>query len=206
MMIRRVHIPYTDIPPQKGDICTIETTTGQQQRVKIWEVLNLELIGSERRPSALCRVKVIEEPGPIRIPLLPEFDELPVEERWQGKGEILAVVNEWAEEMQVSDFTVQFDPPNKAWGCMAHDGVMNLSLDLLTLPKSLGIGVIVHELVHRKAPGVGHTRIFQLFMSAYLPDWRAREKRLNLYQTKRVLERKAERLKQSVIRIKAEEW
>jgi len=205
-MIRRVRIPYADTPPQKGKIHTIETGAGQQQQVKIWEILSLELIGPDRQPSALCRVKVIEEPGPIRIPQLPGFDELPAEERWQGKEEILAAVNEWAEKMQVSDFTVQFDPPNKAWGCMAHDGVMNLSLDLLALPKSLGIGVIVHELVHRKAPGVGHKRIFQMFMSAYLSDWRTREKRLNLYHTKRVLERKADRLKQPVILIRAEEW
>lgn len=204
-MIRRVRISFIDTPPQKGEIHTIETRTGQQQ-VKVWEILSLDLIGPDRQPSALCRVKVIEEPGPIRIPHLPEFGELPVEERWQDKEEIEASVSEWAEKMQVSDFTVQFNPPNKAWGCMAHDGTMNLSLELLTLPKSLGIGVIVHELVHRKAPGVGHTRIFQLFMSAYLPDWRAREKRLNLYHTKRVLERKAQRLKQSVILVKAAEW
>lgn len=205
-MIRRVRISYSDTPPQKGEIHTIETGAGQRQQVKIWEILSLELIGPDRQPSALCRVKVIEEPGPIRIPHLPAIDELPVEERWQDKEEILAAVSEWAEKMQVSDVIVQFNPPNKAWGCMAHDGVMNLSLDLLTLPKSLGIGVIVHELVHRKASGVGHTRIFQMFMSAYLPDWRAREKRLNLYHTKRVLERKADRLKQPVILIKAAEW
>lgn len=174
--------------------------------MKIWEILRLEWIGSDRQPSAFCRVKVIEEPGPIRIPYLPPFDTLPAEEHWQGKEEILSVVNEWAEKMHVHDYTVHFEPPKRAWGCMTHDGVMNLSLDLLTLPKSLGTVVIVHELVHRKVPDAGHRRLFQLWMSVYLPDWRAREKRLNLYHTKRALERRAQRLKQPVLLIKAEEW
>ena len=206
MMIRRVRISYRDIPPQKGEIHTIAIGDGRQQQVKIWEVLRLEYSGPDRHPSALCRVKIIEVPGPVRIPQLPEFSELPAEERWQGKEEILTAVNEWAEKMHVSDITVHFNPPNRSWGCMAIDGTMNLSLDLLALPKSLGIVVIVHEFVHRKVPEAGHRRVFQLWMSAYLPDWRARDKRLNLYHAKRALEKKAKRLKQLVVFVNPAEW
>jgi predicted metal-dependent hydrolase len=64
---------------------------------------------------------------------------------------------------------------------MSTAGRLTLNTELLTLPKSAGEYVIVHELVHLLAPN--HGKVFKSFMSAYLPDWEERENAL-LVRTK----------------------
>lgn len=46
----------------------------------------------------------------------------------------------------------------------------------MDLPQELGEFVIVHELIHLLVPN--HSKLFKCYMSAYLPDWQDREKRL----------------------------
>jgi predicted metal-dependent hydrolase len=68
---------------------------------------------------------------------------------------------------------------------MSTAGRMTLNAELLELPKDIGEFVIVHELVHLLAPN--HGKLFKLFMSAYMPDWTAREKDLRARERKKLL-------------------
>jgi len=64
-------------------------------------------------------------------------------------------------------------------GTITPSGWLTLDPMRLTMPKGLGEFVIVHELVHLLAPK--HSKLFKLFMHAYLPDWEERERRLQGY-------------------------
>ena len=58
----------------------------------------------------------------------------------------------------------------------AFGGRLTLNAELLNLPRDLGEFVIVHELLHLLAPN--HGKVFKSFMTAYLPDWTERARRL----------------------------
>jgi len=64
----------------------------------------------------------------------------------------------------------------RKWASLSSKGTLTLAQDLLTLPQDLVEYVICHELLHQRFPD--HSRGFQAMLSAWLPDWQARERRL----------------------------
>lgn len=63
------------------------------------------------------------------------------------------------------------------WGSLSRRGYINLNLALLSLPEDLIELVVVHELCHLEH--FDHGPGFKAAMTSCLPDWRARDKRIN---------------------------
>ena len=63
------------------------------------------------------------------------------------------------------------------WGSLSKKGYINLNLALLSLPEDLIELVVVHELCHLEH--FDHGPVFIACMTSCLPDWRARDKRIN---------------------------
>ncbi len=63
------------------------------------------------------------------------------------------------------------------WGSLSKRGYINLNLALLSLPEDLIELVVVHELCHLEH--FDHGPGFKAAMTSCLPDWRARDKRIN---------------------------
>ncbi|PHR96568.1 MAG: hypothetical protein COA68_14840 [Oceanobacter sp.] len=63
------------------------------------------------------------------------------------------------------------------WGSLSKKGYINLNLALMSLPEDLIELVVVHELCHLEH--FDHGPGFKARMTQCLPDWRARDKRIN---------------------------
>lgn len=96
--------------------------------------------------------------------------------RWYDAEEMRWAVRAWATRIGVRVTRVQLRPMKSKWASMSTTGNLNLSTDLIDLPKDLGEFVIVHELVHLLSHG--HGKVFKSFMHAYMPDWEEKEKQL----------------------------
>ena len=88
------------------------------------------------------------------------------------------MVDGWGEKLCVTVNRVQVRPMRQKWANMSSNGNLTLADDLLTMLAELVDYVIVHELLHLKIPD--HGRGFQAMMSAWLPDWEDRERRLSI--------------------------
>src|SRR5690349_20684815 len=95
---------------------------------------------------------------------------------WHDTDDMRWAARHWAARIGVKTPNIQIRQMRTKWASISTAGRLTLNTDLLTLPKSLGEFVIVHELVHLLAPN--HGKVFKVFMHAYLPDWQAREKHL----------------------------
>jgi hypothetical protein len=62
------------------------------------------------------------------------------------------------------------------WASCSTQGTLTLNTDILGLPADLIDYILVHELLHLRIPD--HNKGWQAMMSAYLPDWRRRQRRL----------------------------
>lgn len=98
---------------------------------------------------------------------------------WYDADDLRWAVRHWAVRIGVKSPIIQLRPMRTKWASISTKGRMILNTDLLAIPKELGEFVIVHELVHLLMPN--HGRVFKSFMYAYMPDWEAREKRLQMY-------------------------
>jgi predicted metal-dependent hydrolase len=101
---------------------------------------------------------------------------------WHDADDLRWAVRNWATRIGVKPARIQIRPMRTKWASMSATCRITLDSGLLTLPKELGEFVIVHELVHLLAPN--HGKVFKSFMHAYLPDWEAREKQLQMQYTK----------------------
>jgi len=97
--------------------------------------------------------------------------------RWGDAEELRWAVRQWAARIgvQLHAVAVRADM-RKKWASMSIGGRLTLNAELLAHPRDLGEFVIVHELVHLLVPN--HGKVFKSFMTAYLPGWEEREKRL----------------------------
>ena len=102
-----------------------------------------------------------------------------VGERWHDAEELRWAVRAWATRMGVRVAQVHLRPMITKWASISMAGRLTLNTELLDLPKDLGEYVIVHELAHLLAPN--HGKVFKSFLAAYLPDWKARERRLRRF-------------------------
>ncbi|MHC5735446.1 M48 metallopeptidase family protein [Nostoc sp.] len=105
---------------------------------------------------------------------LPE--KLEAATQWKDAQALKSAVREWSDRIQVQVKQIQLRPMKRKWASISTTGRLTLNTELLDLPKELGEFAIVHELVHLLVPN--HGKLFKCFMSAYLPDWEEKEKRL----------------------------
>jgi len=97
--------------------------------------------------------------------------------KWQDADEMRWAVRQWATRMNVQSPLVQCRPMRRKWASLSRRGRLTLNDELLRLPRELGEFVIVHELAHMLVPR--HSKLFKSYLHAYLPDWEARQTRLN---------------------------
>lgn len=95
---------------------------------------------------------------------------------WYDADDLRWAARHWATRIGVRLRQVSVRAMTTKWASMSTAGRLTLNSELVAMPRELGEFVIVHELVHLLAPG--HGKLFTSFMSAYLPDWEARERQL----------------------------
>lgn len=84
----------------------------------------------------------------------------------------------WADKMGVKPHVLKTQKMKSRWGsCHVSRGIIKLNSELARKDESLLEYVLVHELVHLFERG--HNARFYGFMDEYLPDWKARKRRLN---------------------------
>ena len=96
----------------------------------------------------------------------------------QNPTDIKVSVKRWADRIGVDVPAIHLRTMSKKWASISTNGRLTLNTELLNLPETLTEFVIVHELVHLLVPN--HGKLFKGYMSAYLPDWEQRQKRLKL--------------------------
>lgn len=86
-------------------------------------------------------------------------------------------VYDYAEKIGVEVKFLAMRPMKNKWASCSTSGNMNFNLQLLTAGQKVGDYVIVHELLHFKAPN--HSKLWKSLMRAYLGDYEKLEERLN---------------------------
>jgi predicted metal-dependent hydrolase len=120
--------------------------------------------------SAEVRAFVAEGLAKVRTP-----EPVPEDQRVDADG-LRALVDVWTERLGVTVARLQVRGMRTKWGSMSTQGTLTLAADLTQLPRRLAEYVVVHELLHLRAPR--HDRMYELLLGRYLPDWRAREQGL----------------------------
>lgn len=93
-----------------------------------------------------------------------------------SKDDIIALVHQWAGQLDVIVNRVQLRPMRRKWGSISTSGNLTLADDLLKLPGHLVEYVICHKLLHLKIPH--HNRLYYLLLARHIPDWQQREQEL----------------------------
>lgn len=114
------------------------------------------------------------------VDLPPRVEAGPEAERMRARLRELVppLVEYWAERMFEEPPLVRYRIMHTRWGsCNAITRRINLSVALGGLDEELIEYVVVHELVHLSVSN--HGPLFRESMDCYLPDWRAKRRRLN---------------------------
>lgn len=85
---------------------------------------------------------------------------------WSDVEEFIAHVWWWADRIGVEPATVAVEPSQRNWGCCSSAGALLFDADLLTMERSWGEAVIVHELVHLVVPN--HGPLFRALVLTHL--------------------------------------
>jgi hypothetical protein len=101
----------------------------------------------------------------------------PVPQEQTCRDAILTMAKEWAAQLGVQPKRIQFRDMRRKWGSRSSVGNITLSTRLTWLPAHLAEYVVLHELVHLRV--FSHGKEFKAVMSAYMLDWRERERELN---------------------------
>lgn len=84
----------------------------------------------------------------------------------------------WAQKMDAHDFTWTILAMKTQWGsCMQAKREIRMNLALARVPVETIEYVIVHEMVHLRERL--HNKIFEKFLSMYMPNWRMLRQELN---------------------------
>lgn len=100
---------------------------------------------------------------------------------WEDTDDLRWAVRRWATRIGVTVKSVHIRAMRSKWASISMAGRLTLNSELLELPRDLGEFVVVHELVHLLNPEARHGRVFKVYMSAYLPDWKERAARLSIH-------------------------
>lgn len=76
----------------------------------------------------------------------------------------------WAVKLRVNPRMIRVQDMRKKWGSCSSIGTVTLAYDLLDRSEEFQDYVIVHELLHLRAPN--HGRVFKALLTAYVPGWR----------------------------------
>ncbi|MBM3134185.1 MAG: M48 family metallopeptidase [Chloroflexi bacterium] len=97
--------------------------------------------------------------------------------KWQSKEEFKANVRAWAEKLDVNIKTISMRAMKNKWASYTKDTDMLIfNSELLEMDRDLGNYVIVHELLHFRAPN--HGKLWKSLMRAHLGDYERLEKQL----------------------------
>jgi len=112
--------------------------------------------------------------------LPPRLTPGPEAERMRARIRELAppLVEYWSDRMSLEPPSIGYRIMNTRWGsCNALKRRINLAVSLGGMEEDLLEYVVVHELVHLRVSN--HGPQFKAMMDLYLPDWRAKRRRLN---------------------------
>lgn len=109
-----------------------------------------------------------------------QIDDPRLLQHWHDQDDFFWKMREWEARIGVQASVVKWEPGRKSWATtnLGYPQTITFDSALLKMPRYLGEVVIVHELCHVLTPGARHGRLWKLFMSAYLPDWKEREAEL----------------------------
>ena len=99
--------------------------------------------------------------------------------KWTGKVHFKRTVRDYAKKIGIEINTLTVRPMSNKWASCSTDGNLNFNQELLGINKNLGEYVIVHELLHFKAPN--HGKLWKSLMRAYLGEYERLEKSLNYH-------------------------
>lgn len=99
--------------------------------------------------------------------------------KWTGKVQFKRKVREYAEKIGIEINSLAIRPMINKWASCSTDGNLNFNQELIGIERNLGEYVIVHELLHFKAPN--HGKLWKSLMKAYLGDYEKLEKNLNYH-------------------------
>ena len=95
----------------------------------------------------------------------------------QAKRRKTITMNEWAEKLDVNVKTISIRTMKKKWASYTKaTNLLIFNTELLEMDRDLGNYVIVHELLHFRAPN--HGKLWKSLMHAHLGDYEQFEKRL----------------------------
>lgn len=98
--------------------------------------------------------------------------------KWQNKDEFKARVREWAQKLDVQVRVISMRAMKNKWASYTKaTSLLIFNTELLEMDRDLGNYVIVHELLHFRAPN--HGKLWKSLMHAHLGDYERLEKRLN---------------------------
>jgi len=99
--------------------------------------------------------------------------------KWQSKEEFKARVREWAKKIDVDVRVISIRRMKNKWASFAvRSRLLIFNADLLSMEKTIGDYVIVHELLHFAVPN--HGRLWKSLMRAHLGDYEALVQKLML--------------------------
>ena len=105
---------------------------------------------------------------------LPERAATPAEP--MSREVLRSLVECWAARLGATVRQVRVQRMRRKWASFSSKGTLTLAQDLLALPREVVEYTICHELLHQRFPD--HGAGFRAMLSAWLPDWRERERRL----------------------------
>ncbi len=97
---------------------------------------------------------------------------VPGHEREEFKKRVL----EWAEKLGVKVRSLAVRPMRNKWASCSTSGNLSFNDDLLALERDVADYVIVHELLHFRAPN--HGKLWKSLMRAHLGDYEYLESKL----------------------------
>lgn len=105
-------------------------------------------------------------------------------ETWQDKEAFKARVQEWARKMDIIIHSITMRKMKSKWASCSTNGNMTFNTELLELSRRIGDYVIVHELLHFRAPN--HGRLWKSLMRGYLGEYEVVERELKAIYSQRV--------------------
>ena len=101
--------------------------------------------------------------------------------KWSSKKDFKERVYHFADRIKVDVKSLYLRPMKNKWASCSTNGNLNFNSELLNMDKKIGDYVIVHELLHFRAPN--HGKLWKSLMSAYLGDYEKITKSLSNLDT-----------------------
>ena len=96
---------------------------------------------------------------------------------WQSKEEFKANARAWEKKLDVNIKTISMRAMKNKWASYTKaTDLLIFNTELLKMDRELGDYVIVHELLHFRAPN--HGKLWKSLMRAHLGDYERLEKQL----------------------------